>query len=48
MKKTILNALVVASVLAPAVAFAQAEKTKPTTATYIRKKKSTQSAKGTV
>ena len=37
MKKTILNALVVASVLAPAVAFAQAEKTKPTTATYIMK-----------
>jgi hypothetical protein len=37
MKKTILNALVVASVLTPAVAFAQTEKTKPTTATYIMK-----------
>lgn len=37
MKKTILNALVVASVLSPAVVFAQTAKTKPTTATYIMK-----------
>jgi mannose-6-phosphate isomerase-like protein (cupin superfamily) len=37
MKKTILKALVAASVLSPAVAFAQAPKTKPTTATYIMK-----------
>lgn len=37
MKKTILNALVVASVLSPAVTFAQTAKTKPTTATYIMK-----------
>lgn len=37
MKKTILSALVVASVLIAAVAFAQTTKTKPTTATYIMK-----------
>ena len=37
MKNTLLKALVVASVLSPAVAFAQAGKTKPTTATYITK-----------
>ena len=37
MKKTLLNALVVASVLSPAAAFAQTAKTKPTTATYITK-----------
>jgi Cupin len=37
MKKTLLKVLVAATVLAPAVAFAQAEKTKPTTATYVMK-----------
>ena len=37
MKKTRLNALVVASVLSSAAAFAQTPKTKPTTATYIMK-----------
>jgi mannose-6-phosphate isomerase-like protein (cupin superfamily) len=37
MKKTLLKALVVASVLIPAVAFTQTGKTKPTTATYIMK-----------
>ena len=37
MKKTLMKALVVASVLSPAVAFAQTGKTKPTTATYITK-----------
>ena len=37
MKKTLLKALVVASVLSPAMAFAQTAKTKPTTATYITK-----------
>ena len=37
MKQTILKALVVASVLSSAVAFAQTTKTKPTTATYIMK-----------
>jgi mannose-6-phosphate isomerase-like protein (cupin superfamily) len=37
MKKTLLKALVVASVLTPAVAFTQTGKTKPTTATYIMK-----------
>jgi mannose-6-phosphate isomerase-like protein (cupin superfamily) len=37
MKKTILKTLVVASVLSPAVAFAQTAKTQPTTATYITK-----------
>lgn len=37
MKNTMLNALVAASVLTPAVAFAQTEKTKPTTATYVMK-----------
>ena len=37
MKNTILRALVVASVLSPAVAFAQTENSKPTTATYITK-----------
>jgi len=37
MKKTLRNVLVVASALTPAVAFAQTEKTKPTTATYIMK-----------
>jgi hypothetical protein len=36
-KKTLLKALVVASVLSPVVTFAQAGKTKPTTATYIKK-----------
>jgi hypothetical protein len=37
MKQTIVKALVVASVLSQAVAFAQTTKTKPTTATYIMK-----------
>jgi len=37
MKKTLLKALVVASVLVSAVAFAQTGKPKPTTATYIMK-----------
>jgi len=37
MKKTLLKALFVASVLSSAVAFAQTGKTKPTTATYITK-----------
>jgi mannose-6-phosphate isomerase-like protein (cupin superfamily) len=37
MKKMVLKALVVASVLSPAVAFAQTAQTKPTTATYIMK-----------
>jgi len=37
MKKTLLKALFVASVLSPAVAFAQTGRTKPTTATYITK-----------
>ena len=37
MKKTMQKALVVASVLSAAVAFAQTAKTKPTTATYIMK-----------
>ena len=37
MKKTLLQALVVASVLSAAVAIAQTEKSKPTTATYIMK-----------
>jgi mannose-6-phosphate isomerase-like protein (cupin superfamily) len=37
MKSTVLRVLVVASVLSPAVAFAQTGKTKPTTATYIMK-----------
>ena len=37
MKKMMFSALVIASVLSPAVAFAQTEKTKPTTATYITK-----------
>jgi mannose-6-phosphate isomerase-like protein (cupin superfamily) len=35
MKNALLKALVVASVLTPVLAFAQAEKSKPTTATYI-------------
>jgi hypothetical protein len=37
MKKTLLTALAVATVLSSAVAFAQSGKTKPTTATYISK-----------
>jgi hypothetical protein len=37
MKNTILKALVIASVLSPVAAFAQAGKTAPTTATYIMK-----------
>ena len=37
MKMTVLRVLVVASVLGPAMAFAQTGKTKPTTATYIMK-----------
>jgi hypothetical protein len=37
MEKMLLKALVVASVLTPAVAFAQTAKPKPTTATYITK-----------
>jgi hypothetical protein len=37
MEKMLLKALVVASILSPAVAFAQAGKPKPTTATYITK-----------
>jgi len=37
MKKTLLKALVVASVVSPAVEFAQTGTTKPTTATYITK-----------
>jgi mannose-6-phosphate isomerase-like protein (cupin superfamily) len=37
MKTTVLQLLIVASVLSPAVAFAQTGKTKPTTATYIMK-----------
>ena len=37
MQRTVLRILVVASVLSPVVAFAQTEKTKPTTATYIMK-----------
>jgi mannose-6-phosphate isomerase-like protein (cupin superfamily) len=37
MKTTLLSALIVASVLSSAVAFAQTGKTKPTTATYITK-----------
>jgi hypothetical protein len=37
MKKTLLQALAVAAVLSPAVAFTQSGKAKPTTATYITK-----------
>jgi hypothetical protein len=37
MKKTLLKTIMIASVLSPALAFAQAGKTKPTTATYITK-----------
>ena len=37
MKKTLLQALVIAAALSPAVAFTQSGKTKPTTATYITK-----------
>lgn len=37
MTKTLLKTLIIASVLSPALAFAQSGKTKPTTATYITK-----------
>src|ERR1700745_3627795 len=37
MKNTVVEVLVIASVLAPVAAFAQAGKTPPTTATYIMK-----------
>ena len=37
MKRTLLQALAIAAVLSPAVAFTQSGKTKPTTATYITK-----------
>src|SRR2546422_9536803 len=37
MKRTLLQALSIAAVLSPAVAFTQSGKTKPTTATYITK-----------
>jgi hypothetical protein len=37
MEKTLLQALVIAAILSPAVAFTQSGKTKPTTATYITK-----------
>jgi len=37
MKSTVVNVLLIASVLSPAAAFAQAGKTTPTTATYIMK-----------
>ena len=37
MKSTVVNVLLIASVLSPAAAFAQAGKTTPTTATYVMK-----------